>query len=467
MSIPSVLLADANWYGSLRGGVEFGGGETNFYDGASRWGIKGSNEVSEGLTAVYRFEHKMSTTDAGQSGGRLSYVGLSGGFGNLTLGQIWSASYNHAGVIRDFPYWNTSPDTSVRVGNALSYSLSTGAVSLQMDAIMDGSRDTGKAIDQFELGLTVGLGDIGKIAFSHVNSKDTMTMKTMPGEVGSPYVPPTADMPTMYMLDHDNSADSPSIKVMPADVMVYVKDNAGDDVAAATNFIDGEGDPLNDASDVAATTNFVNNIMKDNNGYYVRARCTPPATDAEDDACEATTIRVYVQTTSTTSSDDGANTDAMRNISTVTTETYHLLLQDDNLVIMYDDDTSDPGEAGMATTLPKEVDHMAYGYKGNHISAEFGLGDITTALGYSQIESNDPAKSEKKKIAFLGFKGSLGDTGMSWGAYSRKKTLHNGSEVKPWTIGVSKALGDGASTYVEHHNDGEDGSTVVALRVDF
>ena len=95
----SVVFAKASWYGSLRGGVEFGGGkDAEFIDGASRWGIKGSSEISEGLSAVYRFESKHSTNDGSQPGGRLAYAGLSGGFGTVTLGQIWNAAYNHVGM---------------------------------------------------------------------------------------------------------------------------------------------------------------------------------------------------------------------------------------------------------------------------------------------------------------------------------------------------------------------------------
>ena len=34
----------------------------------SRWGLKGSHEVSEGLTASYKYEAKMNTTNAASSG---------------------------------------------------------------------------------------------------------------------------------------------------------------------------------------------------------------------------------------------------------------------------------------------------------------------------------------------------------------------------------------------------------------
>ena len=38
-------------------------------DVGSRWGIKGSHEVSEGLTASYKFEGKINTTNAESFGG--------------------------------------------------------------------------------------------------------------------------------------------------------------------------------------------------------------------------------------------------------------------------------------------------------------------------------------------------------------------------------------------------------------
>ena len=98
-SIPSVVFAEASWYGSIRTGVSSAPGEDVFGDPTpaktgvsdfdSRWGIQGSNEVSEGLTAVYRYERSIDSSnagDAGVEGGRLSYVGLSGGFGTITIG---------------------------------------------------------------------------------------------------------------------------------------------------------------------------------------------------------------------------------------------------------------------------------------------------------------------------------------------------------------------------------------------
>ena len=149
LSVPSVVLgaemAGPSLYGSFRTGITFGSGEGSVSDYASRWGIKGSNEVSEGLTASYKFETKITTNNAESAGGndsilasigsnssdpagnligvvdpddatkakkvstspggRLSYVSLSGGFGTVTVGQIWSASGVHYGFAVDPSLW--------------------------------------------------------------------------------------------------------------------------------------------------------------------------------------------------------------------------------------------------------------------------------------------------------------------------------------------------------------------------
>ena len=189
LSVPSVVFAEASWYGSLRGGVASTGGVESYSDGGSRWGIKGSSEVSDGLTAVYRFEHKISTTDAGQSGGgRLAYAGLSGGFGTLTLGQVWSASYNSVGAITDNSFAWGDAETSYRHGNVVSYAVATGNASLQVDVMMDGKATMPKDIDKFEFGLTFGLGDNAKLALAHINMGDSMKeediyMSTLSGSV--------------------------------------------------------------------------------------------------------------------------------------------------------------------------------------------------------------------------------------------------------------------------------------------
>ena len=139
LSVPSVVFAEASWYGSLRSGILSDGGTTGVGDvfSTSRWGIKGSSEVSEGLTAIYNFESKINTTNASQPGGRLSYVGLSGGFGTLTLGQIWSATTNNFGAITDNSGFIGASETTGRHGSVVSYAVSVENISIQLDATMN------------------------------------------------------------------------------------------------------------------------------------------------------------------------------------------------------------------------------------------------------------------------------------------------------------------------------------------
>ena len=176
LSIPSVVFAEASWYGSIRTGVESNdSNNTGVADFGSRWGIQGSSEVSEGLSAVYRYERKIDSTDASDPGGRLSYVGLSGGFGTITVGQVWGAAYNHFGGIVDQALNYGSPGTTgYRFADTLSYAVSVGNVSLQVDAVMDQS--TGKTGDGYNVGATLGgLMETGSIAIAHRKHQDTAT----------------------------------------------------------------------------------------------------------------------------------------------------------------------------------------------------------------------------------------------------------------------------------------------------
>ena len=172
LSIPSVVFAQASWYGSIRTGIESDdSNNTGVADFASRWGIQGSSEVSEGLTAVYRYERSIDSSDASEPDGRLSYVGLSGGFGTVTIGKVWGAAYNHFGGIVDQALWyGSTGETGLRFADAVSYSVSVGNVSLQADAIMDQSRD--KTGDGFAFGATLGgVMETGSIAIAYRNTE--------------------------------------------------------------------------------------------------------------------------------------------------------------------------------------------------------------------------------------------------------------------------------------------------------
>ena len=210
LAIPTVSfsaeMAGASLYGSFRTGLSFGSGDASVGDFTSRWGFKGSHEVSEGLTASYKYEAKMNTTNAesaggsdsilasqvddggtigesnlqdvdadadgtsdktsvGGIGGRLSQISLSGGFGTITLGQIWSASAIHYGFAVDPSYVNgVFGGANYRNGNSVSYSSSAGDVSFQIDKV------TGDA-EKLELGASATLGPVG-VGVGHWGNAD-------------------------------------------------------------------------------------------------------------------------------------------------------------------------------------------------------------------------------------------------------------------------------------------------------
>lgn len=66
----------------------------------SRWGLKGEEDLGGGLKALFKIESGFSAdTGAGNSGpNRQTYVGLSGGFGTLTFGNVYSAMDDVAGA---------------------------------------------------------------------------------------------------------------------------------------------------------------------------------------------------------------------------------------------------------------------------------------------------------------------------------------------------------------------------------
>ena len=433
LSMPSIVFAEASWYGSIRSGVEFGGGmDARHVDAGSRFGVRGSSEVAEGLTANYNFEHKISSGNAGLPGGRLSYVGLSGGFGSLSIGQIWSASYNSVGAITDNSTFYGSSGTSVRHGNVFSYAHSAGSVSFQVDLTSDGKHDSGGHIDKGEFGLTVGIGDLGKIAVAYTNQKDKLT--TVPADTSEEY----------YVVNTAASADLKAtyVKAKMISVEVAADDNANVDTNATTKLKTIKGTSLG--------------MIKLMDGEYSLLgdgdTCTDPAKDADAvDACVNVNAFAVV-TKSVDSATEGAPQDADVNVTTTVSEKYYAV-----------------GEkrGGVVTPEHKMTAKGDEGYKSTHVAFEFGLGGLTTFVGYSQKKMNGAAK--KTKTTHFGARGSLGDTGMSFLVQARNVKGADGMNSNPWLLGLTRSLGGGATVHFEHGNDdsGSSGSSAVALMVNF
>jgi predicted porin len=97
---PAVAMADATVYGKVHMSVDSNSGYTTgatkqngteIVSNSSRLGVKGSEDLGGGLTALYQLETSVSvgSDNATQfAGARDSYVGLAGGFGAMLVGRL-------------------------------------------------------------------------------------------------------------------------------------------------------------------------------------------------------------------------------------------------------------------------------------------------------------------------------------------------------------------------------------------
>ena len=352
------------------------------------------------------------------------------------MGRVWSASFNHVGAITDGSWFYGNSHTSYHVNNALSYAASVGPVSMQIDALMDRNQDTDSAVDSVEFGLSVDLGDIGKVGLAHQNQKDMMKTDMVDVRLSK-------HMDERFTLDATTrEVDDSKVKWRDATTGAIV-DAPVSKIMHKVGMNPAMFVVVNDAS--AFTTGPV--IM--DGGKYYAATCNPNSaiqgdtfTDAEKKLCDTET-EVLVSTTPT----DEKGKDPSK------AYTGHAI-----------DNTATSTQSATATaSVPKTTP----GSKSNHIAVQLALGPVTGYLGHSTTKMN--GSGDKDKVTHYGLSGGLGDSGFSFHAMGRKVEPAAGMESSPWLIGVTKGLGGGASAMIEHGNsdDGNSGTTRVGLKVDF
>ncbi|MGO2011531.1 porin [Pseudoalteromonas sp.] len=91
--LPFSALAEVDVYGKANVTVQSSddgeGSFTEVKSNASRFGFKGSEEINDGLKAVYKFEFQVNISDDSKDTvtSRNQYVGLKGGFGQVVIGR--------------------------------------------------------------------------------------------------------------------------------------------------------------------------------------------------------------------------------------------------------------------------------------------------------------------------------------------------------------------------------------------
>ena len=332
-----------------------------------------------------------------------------------------------------------------RVGHNLSYSVGTGAISMQIDAMLNNGKNTGSAIDGLDFGMSIGLGEIGKLGLGYTKLENS----TMDGMAVSAAQATTLGTPAE--LDGTDGLSLDDVVWLKADGDRAIVEGK---VSNVMYMIDPDSTSTTDTpitvhavkvTHVSGTAPAQNDALtKVGNDYYTEA-CDTAAERAAGEACATTaTTYVWVRTTYSEPDEDG------------TLNPVHAaqVISGNNALLV------------TATVTPSET---IYGSKHTHISAQFAFGAVTLGLGHTVVDSNDPMLANKKKTNYIGASGSVGDTGLSWGAWARTIKDHDGMDTKPWGLSLTKSLGDGARTFIEHANydGGAGGVTLVGLRADF
>ena len=122
------------------------------------------------MSAGLRWEQGVDTTNATLGGqGRLSYVGLTTGLGTLNVGHMWSSVFNHVGASLDHSnYLGDDGLTALCVSNLLSFSTTSGPVSLTLEGTLAGGANT---VGRGMLGVTYSTEPV-TVAIGLDNNRD-------------------------------------------------------------------------------------------------------------------------------------------------------------------------------------------------------------------------------------------------------------------------------------------------------
>ncbi len=148
-------------YGRIHQGIKIenpdtGDRTTDFVGIGSRFGIKASSDLGNGMTASaqYEFATNSDKGDDGVTATRVAKVGVSGAFGSVDLGNQWGAYYNLVGVHMDPTFWvggstyylGADPGIygPMRTANTIQYSNSFGPVSIAVDVRTDDTKSANK-----------------------------------------------------------------------------------------------------------------------------------------------------------------------------------------------------------------------------------------------------------------------------------------------------------------------------------
>ncbi len=180
---PAAAMADATLFGKAHfiiQNTDYDGTGASATDGDewsvdsihSRIGVKGSEDLGDGLTAVYHFEFKVNQDSGDGLGDRNQFIGLAGGFGTVLLGRHDTPLKMAQGKFDEFGDLPNGDITSVipgedRVDNVIAYvSPAMGGLTF-VGASVAGERGDGSTVGQDD--ALVGLMDHFSLAGLYSN----------------------------------------------------------------------------------------------------------------------------------------------------------------------------------------------------------------------------------------------------------------------------------------------------------
>jgi predicted porin len=220
LAAPAVVNAEEHMtvqtYGRINNAIQYtdrdvGDNVWGLRNVVSRLGFKAKSDLGNGLSAIGRYEFFTYTNREGDfdaEGGkgrgglndtRLGYVGLSGAWGAVTIGNQWSAYYDTLGTYMDPTFtvgyflYSTVLNGPYRTSNTIKYANSFGPIYLELDLRMSqngtgapGSsgtadeevlgRDSGdnNAVDGAGIGLNWTIGEQFSIGGAYDNDKKAL-----------------------------------------------------------------------------------------------------------------------------------------------------------------------------------------------------------------------------------------------------------------------------------------------------
>ena len=262
-------LADI-WVGSVKASANVGGvstsARTTRIDSAgfntSRFGLKGSEDLGGGLKANFQLEQGFNmdngTAPTGTAFSRQAWVGLSGGFGEVQLGRVWT-SYDdirssandtfNANIASSFSTWVGYND---RTNNGIKYlTPAFGGFSGSLTYALGEDKNTstnGKDNNLLSLGVQYAGGPVF-VGFAHQTEKSgTVTKLGAAGTLGA--LIPDGTKVTYNLLN--GSYDLGVVKLLAGFNQAKATDPTAPGYLKASEYFFGVEAPLSSALSLAA-----------------------------------------------------------------------------------------------------------------------------------------------------------------------------------------------------------------------